>query len=416
MRYIQNWHEIARKEQRLPEGNWMLWLLLAGRGFGKTKTGAETIMELVNSGKYKNIGIIGKSIREAKDIMIDGPSGLLSTTIAEKHFSNVENRIEDETTVKFRYYPSKNQIIWANGAKAHVLGADHSDRLRGYQFDLIWIDEFAKFKNPDAIWQQILFTLRIGQAPRCIITTTPRPLKILKQLTEAKFTYLTKGSTLANAANLAPRFLETIVAMYQNTRVGKQELEGELLMEKENTVWKREHIVYRDVDRDRLTRVVIGVDPAVSSGANSDETGIIVAGLGYDGKIYILADLSGKYKPPDWAKVVCRAYHDYKAGRIVAETNNGGDLVKAILETVYPNLPFNQVHAIKGKIARAEPVALLYESNKVFHADEFFELEDQMCNLSYDDNGDRSPDRVDALVWAISELKDRTCLPNITVI
>jgi phage terminase large subunit-like protein len=248
---------------------------------------------------------------------------------------------------------------------------------------LIWTDEFAKYRNPNAVWEQILFTLRVGDNPRCIMTTTPKPLKILKKLSESKGTHLTKGSTFDNEKHLAQRFIDTMKEMYQNTRIGKQELEGEILMEKENIVWKKENIVYREIDRDSLSRIVIGVDPAVSSGENSDETGIIVAGVGYDEKIYVLDDLSGKYKPPEWAKIVCRACHDYKAGRIVAETNNGGDLVGEMLKTIYPNAPFRQTKAIKGKVARTEPVSLLYESNRVYHAKEFFELEDQMCNLSY---------------------------------
>jgi phage terminase large subunit-like protein len=414
---MPSWHDMARNEQKIPPGNWYLWMLLAGRGFGKTRTGAESIMELVNSGQYKRIGIIGKSICEAKDIMVDGQSGLLSTTIADKVFQNAENNITDESLLKFKYYPSKNQIAWENGARAYILGADNFEKLRGYQFDLIWIDEFAKYKYPNAFWEQVLFTLRLGDNPRCIITTTPKPLKILKKLSEANYTYLTKGSTFANAKNLSPRFIETMKEMYQNTRVGKQELEGEILMKKENTVWQKENIIYRDINRNHLSRIVIGVDPAVSVGENADETGIIVAGLGYDDKIYVLDDLSGKYKPPEWAKIVCRACHDYHAGRIVAETNNGGDLVGEMLMTVYPNAPYKQIRAIKGKIARAEPVALLYESNRVFHKKEFMELEEQMCELSYDDDKNKgSPDRVDALVWAISELKNIRDLPNISTI
>jgi phage terminase large subunit-like protein len=527
-------------------------------------------MELVNSGKYKRIGIIGKSVREVKDVMIEGQSGLLSTTIAERFFAAEESKaslrsqtssprssfprtlssrdsssrisapqpyfpqtsdisekygskkcslgkhspdkfgktdktqnrdmhiyapsgdkhqcyasthispdggmvlgsklhgqgyirsfqeegaregrtdaydaahsktriqdnimhtydssngeLQEETAVfdddtffdgvtsddreiiRFKYYPSKNQISWENGAKAYIIGADNYEKLRGYQFDLVWCDEFAKYKKPEALWQQVMFTLRLGDDPKCIITTTPRPLKILKKLSEAKGTYLTKGSTFDNAKNLSPIFIESIKAEYQGTRVGKQELEGELLMEKENTVWKRENIIYRDVDINNLSRVVIGVDPAVTVGENSDETGIVVAGLGYDEKIYILDDLSGKYKPPDWAKIVCRACLDYKAGRIVAETNNGGDLVGEMLKTIYPNAPFKQTKAIRGKIARAEPISLLYESNRVFHTKEFTELEEQMCDLSYEDKMEGSPDRVDALVWAVSELKAR---------
>ncbi|MDR1391159.1 MAG: phage terminase large subunit [Holosporales bacterium] len=402
-----NWSDIARPEQKLPSGKWWLWLLLAGRGFGKTRTGAESLMELVNSGKYKNIAIIGKTINEVRDIMVEGVTGVLSTSVAKKMFHNEEKKIEDSSILKFKYLRSKNSIIWENGAQAYFIGGDNYEKLRGYQFDLIWIDEFAKYKHPEALWEQVLFTLRMGDDPKCIMTTTPKPLKILKQLSESSETYLTKGSTFDNKKNLSPIFIETMLKLYNNTRIGKQELEGEILMEKENTVWKKENIVYRDIERNKLSRVVIGVDPAVTSGENSDETGIIVAGVGYDDKIYILDDLSGKYKPPEWAKIVCRASHDYDAGRIVAETNNGGDLVREMLTTIYPYVPFKQTHAIKGKIARAEPISLLYDSNKVYHTREFFELEEQMCNLSYDDKMEKSPDRVDALVWALSELKDR---------
>ncbi|MDR3224019.1 MAG: terminase family protein [Holosporales bacterium] len=425
MKMINNtdltWHEIARKEQLIPrENDWWIWLLLTGRGFGKTRTGAESVMEMVHSGKYKRVGIIGKNIRETKDVMVEGISGLLSTTIAEKITGGGgvggSAKRGGRRQLEFRYYPSKNVITWENGAVAYLLGADNYEKLRGYQFDLIWLDEFAKYKNPEAFWQQALFTLRLGPDPKCVITTTPKPIKILKKISESEGTHVTKGSTFDNSSNLSSRFIETIKSSYENTRIGKQELEGELLMEKENAVWKREDIIYRNISMDKLARIVIGVDPAVTSGEKSDETGIIVAGIGYDEKFYVLADLSGKYKPPDWAKIVCRACLDYKAGRIVAETNNGGDLVGEMITTIYKNVPFKQIRAIKGKIARAEPISLLYEAGRVFHIKEFTELEEQMCNLSYDGKMDGSPDRVDALVWAISELKDKECSYNISTI
>ena len=412
---IQHWHDIARPEQRIPKDDKWIWMILAGRGFGKTRTGAESIMELVNSGKYKHIGIVGKTIQEARDIMVEGFSGLLSTTIARKMYKNEEEKIEDSEILKFKFYKSRNMIVWENGARAYLIGGDNYEKLRGYQFDLVWIDEFAKYRYLDAVWQQILFTLRLGDDPKCIITTTPKPLKLLKKIAESEETHLTKGATFDNENNLSDRFLATMKTTYQNTRIGKQELEGEILMEKDNTVWKRENIVYRSIDRNSLSRVVIGVDPAVTSNENSDETGIIVAGIGYDEKMYILDDLSGKYKPAEWAKIVCRACHDYNAGRIVAETNNGGDLVREMLTTIYPHAPFKQTHAIKGKVSRAEPISLLYDANKVYHSKEFFELEEQMCDLSYDGKMDKSPDRVDALVWALSELKEREAI-NVSTI
>ncbi|MDR2598436.1 MAG: terminase family protein [Holosporales bacterium] len=404
---IPSWDSLARDKQKLPNGDWWLWMILAGRGFGKTRTGAESIMALINSGQYKRIAIIGKTIKEAKDIMVEGQSGLLSTTIAQKMFQCSEERVDNPDIVKFRYYSSKKQIVWENGAKAYIFGGDDYDSVRGYQFDLVWIDEFAKFANPDLLWEQVLFTLRLGNDPKCIMTTTPRAIQILKDLSEDNATHLTYGSTFENSPNLSARFISNMEAKYMTTKIGRQELFGELILEKENTIWKKENIVYRPIDRDLLSRVVIGIDPAVSCGENADETGIIVAGSGYDGKMYVLDDLSGKYKPPEWAKIVCRAYKDYDAGCVIAETNNGGDLVKEVLTTIYPNIPFKSVRAIRGKIARAEPISMLYESNRIFHVREFFELEKQMCNLSYDGKMRESPDRVDALVWSISDLKER---------
>jgi phage terminase large subunit-like protein len=405
---IPSWNEIARDKQKLPTGDWFLWMILAGRGFGKTRTGAENIMNLVNSGKYKRIAIIGKTIKEARDIMVEGQSGLLSTTIAERLARNKEEGVDDPDLLKFRYFSSKKQIVWENGARAYILSADNYNSLRGYQFDLIWIDEFAKYKYPEELWQEVLFTLRLGDNPKCIMTTTPRGLKILKKLTENTGTHLTYGSTFENGPNLSARFIETMKADYMSTRIGRQEIYGEILIDNENAVWKKEDIVYKPIDRDCISHVVIGVDPAMSSGEDADETGIIVAGVGYDSNIYVLDDLSGKYKPPDWAKIVCRAYKDYGAWKVVAETNNGGDLVKEMLTSIYRYIPFKPVKAIRQKVARAEPISLLYESRRVFHTHELFELEKQMCELSYDHkSSSKSPDRVDALVWAINELKER---------
>ncbi len=414
---IPNWHDIARAEQRLPQdADAWLWLILAGRGFGKTRTGAESVMELVNSGKYKSIAIVGKSILEARDIMVEGISGLLATTVAKKMYRNSDEKIEDASVLKFTYYRSRNLIVWENGARAYLIGADNYERIRGYQFDLVWMDEFAKYRYPEATWRQILFAMRLGDDPKCIITTTPRPLKILKTMVESKYTYLTKGSTFQNKENLSEKFLKFIQETYGNTWIGRQELEGELLSEKENSVWKKADIRYQEVDRECLERVVIGVDPAVSSTENSDETGIIVAGLGYDEKIYVLDDLSGKYTAPEWAKTVCRACHDYGASCIVAETNNGGDLVNEMIKTIDPYAPYRQVRAIRGKIARAEPISLLYSNSRVFHTREFLELEEQMCNLAYDEKIEKSPDRVDALVWAILELKAKKETCNLSVL
>ncbi|MDR3031171.1 MAG: terminase family protein [Holosporales bacterium] len=405
MNDIKSWKEIARENQMFPKGDWSLWMILAGRGFGKTRTGAENVMELVNSGKYNRIAIIGKTILEAKSIMVEGISGLLSTTTAQKAYKNAELGSSANNVMKFRYYKSKNQIIWENGAVAYLIGADNYDSMRGLQFDLIWVDEFAKFSHPEEVWTQIMFTLRLGENPICIMTTTPRPLEILKELSEDEKTHLTNGSTFENKSNLSARFVERMEAKYMKTTYGKQELYGELSLEKKNTVWKEESVRYREIDKDSLERVVIGVDPSVSVSENSDETGIIVAGLGFDERIYVLDDLSGKYTPPEWAKTVCNAYQDYQASNVIVETNNGGDLVSEMIKTIHPNIPITQTKAIKGKITRAHPIALLYESNRVFHTKRFEKLEKQMRDLSYDKKTKNSPDRVDALVWAIHDLK-----------
>ncbi|MDR2075215.1 MAG: terminase family protein [Holosporales bacterium] len=403
-----NWDDIARENQKLPEGNWFLWMILAGRGFGKTRTGAETVMKLVESGEYKNIAIIGKNLHEARGIMVEGSSGLMSTFLS--------------TSCYMTYYPSKRQITWKNGAKATIIGADNYESMRGYQFDLIWVDEFAKFKKTKDVWDQILFTLRLGKNPRCIMTTTPKPLQVLIELSMNVFTHLTRGSTFENSENLSARFVETMKATYVNTTIGKQELFGEIVINNDNCLWKNENIQYKEVDRNSLRRVVIGVDPAVTSNENSDETGIIVAGLGNDDKIYVLDDLSGKYKPNEWAKVISKAYIDYGANRVVAEVNNGGDLVEGMLRNISKYIPYSYVRAIRGKTARAEPVALLYESSNAFHTKKFEFLEKQMLSMLHDTDEEggggsenQHDDRVDALVWAVTELTTRKCItPSVT--
>ena len=403
MNNILSWDQIARDKQKLPKCSWFTWLILAGRGFGKTRTGAESVMQLVCSYDYKSIGLIGKSISETKQIMIEGQSGILSTT-----FAQILNRVKNNKyKLSFKYYASKKQIEWNNGAKMYMLSGDRPNSIRGFQFDLVWIDEFAKFLNPADLLQQVFFSLRLGTNPKCIITTTPKPLKILKELSNDKSVYVTNGSTFENEKYLSKQFLNLIKLKYNNTFIGRQELFGELIMENENALWKRHNIQYKKVELDCLEKIVIGIDPAVTSNKNSDETGIIIAGLGIDNNIYIIEDLSGKYKGSEWAKIVVRAIIDYNADYIVVETNNGGDLVIENLRSINNTLPIKSVHALKGKVARAEPISILYETNKVFHFKEFCELEEQMCNLSYDnDNEKHSPDRVDALVWAVSELRN----------
>ena len=400
---LLSWDQIARDKQKIPNGDWFTWLILAGRGFGKTRTGAESVMQLICSNKYKSIGLIGKSINETKQIMIEGPSGILSTTFA-KLLNKTNN---NNNKLSFKYYSSKKQIEWNNGAIMYMLGGDRPDSIRGFQFDLVWIDEFAKFTNPSELLQQVFFSLRLGCNPKCIITTTPKPLKVLKDLSNDESVHVTNGTTFENEKYLSKQFLNLIKLKYNNTFIGKQELLGQLVMEKENSLWKRHNIQYKKVELDCLDKVVIGIDPAVTSNKNSDETGIVVAGLGIDNNIYVIDDLSGKYKGSEWAKIVVKASINYNASYIVVETNNGGDLVTENLKSIDSTLPIKNVRAVKGKVARAEPISILYETNRVFHFREFNELEEQMCNMSYDNEKEScSPDRVDALVWAISELRN----------
>lgn len=403
-----------RDKQKLPKGDWVTWLILAGRGFGKTRTGAENIMNLILSDNYKNIALIGKTIKEAEQIMLDGISGLFSTSAFQAYKNSLLERCAKRNPKEHNnkknnigYRREKNKIIFDNGSVIYIFGGDRPNSLRGYQFDLIWIDEFAKFKHPEELWDQVMFCLRIGNDPKCIITTTPKPLKILKQIADYPDTHLITGSTFENVDNLSKRFITIIENNYKNTHLGRQELYGELLFEKERPLWKRENIRYNKIDMSLIDHVVIGVDPAVTNSNNSDETGIVVAGLGLNRKIYVIDDLSGKYTGTEWAKKVIRASIDYNANYVVVETNNGGDLVAENLRSIDSNLPIRKVHAVKGKIARAEPVSILYETDRVFHFSQFCELEKQMCNMAYDDDENtKSPDRVDALVWAVSELRN----------
>lgn len=385
---------IPRAKQKIPQSNWFTWLILAGRGFGKTRTGAESVMQLIQTGRYKNIAIVGESIKEAMQIMVEGISGLFSTSTFQ--------------SAGIKYKCIKNKITFDNGATIYVFGGNRPNSLRGYQFDLVWIDEFAKFKHPTELWDQVMFCLRLGNDPKCIVTTTPKPLQILQDISNAPDTYLTTGSTFENSDNLSPRFITTMKSRYKNTHLGRQELYGELILEKERPLWKRENIQYNKVDMNLIDHVVIGVDPAVTNDKHSDETGIIVAGLGIDRKIYVINDLSGKYTATEWAKTVTKASIDYSANYVVVETNNGGDLVIENLRSYNSSLPIRKVHAVRGKIARAEPISILYETDRVKHFEPFIELEKQMCNLSYEDNENstKSPDRVDALVWAIAELRN----------
>ena len=388
-----SWRMTARPEQLPPPGDWSVWLILSGRGWGKTRTGAEWVHEQVALGSATRIALIAATAGDVRDVIVEGPSGILAT--APKH-------------ARPDYEPSKRRLTWPNGAVATTFSADEPERLRGPEHDTAWCDELAAWKYPEA-WDMMQLGLRIGR-PRCVVTTTPKPVKLIRDLLarQERDVIVTRGRTLDNAANLAPQFIEAIQRKYNGTRLGRQELDGEMLEDVPGALWHRDWL-----DKDRvdaapdLQRIVVAIDPAVSNNEGSDQTGIVVAGIAPNGHMYVLDDLTGRYGPMEWASKAVSAFRIHRADRIVAEVNNGGSLVEATVRTVDTQVPFKEVHASRGKAVRAEPISALYEQRKVHHVGNLAALEDQMCAFTSDFDRNRagySPDRVDALVWALTEL------------
>jgi predicted phage terminase large subunit-like protein len=389
---VSDWRFWARPSQLPPENAWRVWLLMAGRGFGKTRTGAEWVRAQVEEGRARRIALVAPTAADVRDVMIEGESGLLA--IAPDH-------------CRPEYEPSKRRLTWPNGAVATCFSAEEPDRLRGPQHDAAWCDELASWRHAET-WDMLMLGLRLGADPRCVVTTTPKPIRLLRQLLGDSGVVVTRGSTWENRDNLAPAFLAEIVRRYEGTRLGRQELEAELLDDVPGALWTRAAIDRAKVSiAPALRRVVVAVDPALSAGEDSDETGIVVAALGQDGQGYVLDDLSGRFPPHGWARRAVAAYHAHKADRVVAEVNNGGDLVEATIRMIDAGASFRAVHASRGKAVRAEPVAALYEQGRVHHVGSFPALEDQMCAFapSFDRHAvGYSPDRLDALVWALSDL------------
>lgn len=364
--------------------------MLAGRGFGKTLVGVQWVREQVEAGIAGRVAIVAPTAADTRKVAVEGDSGFLA-----------------KSPPWFRpiYQPSQRQLTWPNGAIATLYSAEEPDRLRGPQHDAAWLDEMAAWKVMRDTWDMLQFGLRLGPRPRQVITTTPRPVSLLKEIMARPDTIITRGSTSENAANLAPAFLQTIIDKYKGTRLGRQELDGELIEEVEGALWTRALI-----EQARMTgsppamkRIVIGVDPAVTAKEDSNLTGIIAAGIGQDNRGYLLADGSGRFSPDGWARKAVSLFDSLKADRFVAEGNQGGDMVRHTINSVRPNAPVTIVHASRGKQARAEPIAALYEQNKVSHCGVFPDLEDQMC--TWEPLGDMpSPDRIDAMVWAFTDL------------
>lgn len=390
---------MARPDQLAPKGDWDYWLFLAGRGAGKTRSGAEWVRAQVRAG-YSRIGLIAPTAADAREVMVQGESGILAVSWEHDrdHKGNLIGRPE--------YQPSLRRLTWANGAVATTYSAEEPDRLRGPQHDRLWCDEVAAWNggDPDEAWDMAMFGLRLGDAPKAMISTTPRPIPLIRELIASPRCIVTKATTAANRANLASTFLTQIVSKYEGTRLGRQELDGELIEEVEGALWTRAMIERSRVSvPPDLVRVVVAVDPAVSSGDTSALTGIVAAGVDTNGRGYVLRDVSGRYTPDGWARRAIAVYDELKADRIVAEGNQGGDMVRHTLETVRSNIPIRVVHASKGKQARAEPVSALYEQGRVSHVGAFPELEDQLCTWE-PLSGKASPDRLDAMVWAFTEL------------
>lgn len=395
---LHDWEFLARPDQLPPPGDWRTWLFLAGRGAGKTRAGGEWIRAKVKAG-YQRLALIAPTSADARDVMVEGTSGILS--VSWQHDKDRTGKLMGLPS----YEPSKRRLTWGNGAMATLFSAEEPERLRGPQHDAIWADELAAWKNAQDTWDMAMFGLRLGTNPQVMVSTTPKPIPLLRALLRDPTTEVTRATTHSNKANLADAFLAQIVKKYEGTRLGRQELAGELLEEAEGALWNRETI-----ERARLKgslpefkRVVVAIDPAVTAKAESNLTGIIAAALGVDGRGYVLADSSGRYSPDQWALKAIEQFDSLKADRIVAEGNQGGDLVRHTLHSVRSNVPVTIVHATRGKNARAEPIAALYEQNRISHAGQFAELEDQMC--TWEPLGDQpSPDRIDALVWALTSL------------
>ncbi|QJF53187.1 DNA-packaging protein [Roseobacter ponti] len=391
------------EHQLPPDGDWRSWVIMGGRGAGKTRAGAEWVRAQVegalplDEGRSRRVALVGETIDQVREVMIFGDSGILACSPPDR---------------RPVWEAGRRRLVWPNGAVATVHSAYDPEGLRGPQFDAAWVDELAKWKKAEATWDMLQFALRLGDDPRVCVTTTPRNVGVLKDLLKSPSTVVTQAPTEANAANLAASFLEEVRARYKGTRLGRQELDGILLEDAEGALWTTKGIeACRIREAPELDRIVVALDPATTSGSASDECGIVVAGVSMQGnpqdwRAVVLDDctISGA-SPSAWAEAAIQAMEKYGADRLVAEVNQGGQMVAEVLRQVDPMVPFKGVHASRGKAARAEPVAALYEQGRVKHVPGLDALEDQMCRMTVRGfEGRGSPDRVDALVWALHAL------------
>lgn len=395
---LYDWEFWAREKQKPPPGDWFCWLVTAGRGFGKTRLGAEWVRSSVEgasplvapAGAPERIALVSQTIADGRDVMVEGESGLLLV-------SRPDHRPKFEI--------SRRRMVWPNGIVAHLYSSEEPDQLRGPQHGIAWCDELAKWGAPEASWSNLMLGLRLGSRPRVVVTTTPRPIALLKALVSDPTTVVTAGSTFENAAHLPPTFVDQVSRLYGGTRLGRQELDGLILEDVPGALWTDEMIDTARVSKaPLLRRVIVAIDPPVSHGEAANLCGIIVAGVALDDHFYVLADKSCQgLRPHQWMHRALAAYQEFEADRLVAEVNQGGDLIEALLRQEAPDVAYRAVRASRGKITRAEPVAALYERGLVHHVGCFKALEAQLRSYT-GDVADGSPDRLDALVWAISDL------------
>lgn len=388
----RSWHFWRLAAQSEPEGDWRIWLAMAGRGFGKTRMGAEWVRERAEADGRLRIALIGATMAEARNVMVEGESGLLAIAA---------------NGMPVMWEPSLKRLTWANGAVAQLYSAAEPESLRGPQHHLAWADEIAKWPYGIDAWDNLMMGMRLGARPQVVATTTPRPVPLVRRLLDSAGVQRTVGRTIDNAANLPWDFIRAVQAEYGGTRIGRQELDGELIDDAEGALWTRAGLeACRMRFAPALVRVVIGVDPPATS--TGDACGIVAVGLCAEGKGWILADESVAGQSPEgWARAVAAAAARWQADRVIAEKNNGGEMVESVLRAADVAMPVRLVHASRGKVPRAEPVAALYEKGRVHHVGAFPALEDELCGLimggGYEGPG-RSPDRADALVWAVTEL------------
>jgi phage terminase large subunit-like protein len=394
------WKNNARRDQLPPQGDWTTWLMLGGRGAGKTRAGAEWVKALalkripLGDAPGRN-ALVGETLGDVRAIMVEGVSGIRAV-----HHQELR---EDRP----RWFEVKRQLVWQNGFIAQAFSSEDPESLRGPQFGAAWCDELAKWKHAEATWDMLQFGLRLGDRPRQMVTTTPRPIPLLKRILGDPGTLVTRATTFDNFAQLARPFFENVVARYRGTRLGRQELDAELIEERADALWRRDQIeACRVAAAPELSRIIVAVDPPAASGEGADACGIVAAGIDRERTGYVLCDATAeRLTPARWAKRVVDLYHRLEADRIVAEVNQGGDMVEAIIRQQDAAVPVEKVWANRGKLLRAEPVAALYEQGRVRHVGAFPALEDEMCDFSLGGlSSGRSPDRLDALVWALSAL------------